>query len=116
MTPTVSTNLIEDCARASAGYHDEHHERTGADVIAQISSSIQGAHAVAATMPAQMAQVVVDTANSAFVAGITQAMFIGAVISGMGALLVFLALPTIQERTEAPAVSQDRQAVSVAGD
>jgi hypothetical protein len=64
-----------------------------AEVIEQAASSIQAAHAVAATLPADAAQMMIETANSAFVTGITQAMFIGAVIAGLGAALVWVALP-----------------------
>ncbi len=85
-------------------------------VIQQISSSIQAAHAVAANMPGGMAQVVVDTANAAFINGITQAMFIGAAISALGAIFVFFALPTTLEKTTMPEGELDAQAVSVAGD
>ncbi|MEP7287786.1 MAG: MFS transporter [Chloroflexota bacterium] len=86
------------------------------EALQAISSSIQGAHAVAATMPADMARVVVNTANAAFVSGITQAMFIGAVISGLGALIVFFALPSDVATQEAPDMDLDRQAVGFAGD
>ena len=71
----------------------------GSDVLYQVSSSIQAAHAIAATMPSDVAKVIVDTADSAFV-GITQAMFIGAAISGLGTLIVFFALPTTMPATD----------------
>jgi EmrB/QacA subfamily drug resistance transporter len=87
-----------------------------ATVLQQISSSIQGAHAVAAAMPNEMGRVIVDTANAAFVSGITQAMFIGAVISGVGALIVFFALPATLATNEAPNVELDAHALGVAGD
>ena len=87
------------------------------EVIQQLSSSIQAAHAVAATMPGDVAKVVTDTANTAFVTGITQAMFIGAAISGLGALIVFLALPNSTEiRETPPEFEMDGRAVGVAGD
>jgi len=86
------------------------------DVLQQISSSIQGAHAAAAVLPGDMARVVLDTANGAFVSGITQAMLIGAVISGLGALLVFFALPTTLAKQTVPNVDRDTQAIGVAGD
>ena len=72
----------------------------GSDVLYQVSSSIQAAHAIAATMPSDVAKVIVDTADSAFVSGITQAMFIGAAISGLGTLIVFFALPTTMPATD----------------
>lgn len=85
------------------------------DVTQQIASSIQAAHAVAATMPSQMAKVVVDTANGAFVNGITQAMFIGAAISALGALIVFFALPATAKQ-EPPVVDVEEKPVWIAGD
>lgn len=65
----------------------------GADLIEQISSSIQAAHIIGATLPADVGSVVIETANSAFIGGINQAMFIGAAISLAGALVTFFALP-----------------------
>ncbi len=79
--------------RAGVGHLGTQCPQLSADVIREISSSIQGAHLMAATLPADVAKVVVDTSNTAFVTGINQAMIIGAVISGLGALLVFFALP-----------------------
>ncbi len=76
------------------------------DVIAAVSSSIQGAHSIAATLPPEIAKSVIDTANGAFITGINQAMLIGAVISGLGALLVFLALPASIKESNALEESQ----------
>ena len=86
------------------------------EVIQQVSSSIQGAHAIAASLPSATAQVIIDRANAAFVSGITHAMLIGAVISGLGALIVFVALPATIVKQEIPIVDLESQAVGMAGD
>jgi Na+/melibiose symporter-like transporter len=88
------------------------------ELLAEASSSIQGAHAVAATLPADAARVVIDTANAAFVSGTNEAMFIGAVIAGLGALLVFVALPAklANQQEEAPEADFKAQVVAAAGD
>jgi EmrB/QacA subfamily drug resistance transporter len=88
----------------------------GAEVIQEVSSSIQAAHAVAATLPADTARLIIDTANNAFVTGITQSMLIGAVISGLGALLVFIALPATLVVQESPHFEGETQTVPAAGD
>jgi EmrB/QacA subfamily drug resistance transporter len=69
-----------------------------------IQSSIQGAQIVAEQVPVpQIAQLITDTAGEAFVLGMTQAMFIGALITAAAALLTFAILPTrIQRADEVP--------------
>jgi DHA2 family multidrug resistance protein-like MFS transporter len=90
----------------------------GASAFQVIASSIQGAHAVAASLPSEVGQTIIKQADAAFISGMTQAMLVGAVISGLGALFVFLALPaTLAERhDEEPAVEVKAQGVGVAGD
>lgn len=88
----------------------------GSAVIQQVASSIQAAHAIAATMPDGVAKGVVDLANAAFVSGITQAMFIGAVISALGALLVFFALPEATAAQSVPELNREAVAMSASGD
>lgn len=59
-----------------------------------IENSIQGAHAVAAHLPSPtLVQIVVDTANRAFVSGMTDAMQMGAAIMAVAALIAFVILP-----------------------
>ena len=69
-----------------------------------VSSSIQGAHLVAEQIPVpQLSELVIDTADAAFVAGLTQAMLFGSFIIGAAALLTFAILPTrIQRADELP--------------
>jgi hypothetical protein len=68
---------------------------------AAIQSSIQGAQIVAEQVPVpQIAQVITDTANEAFVLGMTQAMFIGALITAAAALITFAILPTRIQRAD----------------
>lgn len=66
-----------------------------------ISSSIQGAHAVAAQLNAgQLSDLIRNTANSAFVDGMTQAMLVGAVIMFASALVTIAILPNEVRRFE----------------
>lgn len=63
-----------------------------------VSSSIQGAHIVAASMSqnpalAEISKTIVDTANRAFVDGMTEAMFIGSLIMLGASLLTLIILP-----------------------
>jgi len=68
---------------------------------AAIQSSIQGAQIVAEQIPVpQIAQVITDTAGEAFVLDMTQAMFIGALITATAALLTFAILPTRIQRAD----------------
>jgi len=48
----------------------------------------------------QIAQVITDTAGEAFVLDMTQAMFIGALITATAALLTFAILPTRIQRAD----------------
>ncbi|RMF81340.1 MAG: DHA2 family efflux MFS transporter permease subunit [Chloroflexi bacterium] len=60
-----------------------------------VTESIQAAHIVAASpqVPEQAATLIVNTANSAFVEGMTDAMFIGAVIMIASGVFALVALP-----------------------
>lgn len=58
-----------------------------------VSSSIQGAHGIAARLGGPLAQAVIDTANEAFVSGMTDAMFLAALIMMAAALFVYAVLP-----------------------
>ncbi len=86
------------------------------DILQQLSGSIQAAHIIAANMPADVAQIIVANADTAFINGINQAMFIGAVISGLGALIVFFALPNKVEEHEESTVEPSVPAIGIAGD
>jgi EmrB/QacA subfamily drug resistance transporter len=76
-------------------------------VMQAVQSSIQGAHVAAAhiSTPA-VTQVVIDTANRAFVSGMTEAMFAAAIIMGIASLVAFAILPAhvIPPREEAEPV------------
>lgn len=69
-----------------------------------ISRSIQGAHILVAQLPILVPQEVKDTilttANHAFVAGMTEAMFIGSIIMYAAALFALFALPAQVQRPE----------------
>lgn len=58
-----------------------------------VRSSVQGAHIIASDLPADTAQEIIEGANEAFTVGMTDAMFIGAVIMGVCALVSFILLP-----------------------
>jgi hypothetical protein len=72
--------------------------------LAAINSSIQGAHIVAEQIPVpQLSQLIADTVDEAFVLGMTEALWIGALIAGSAALLTFIILPAkIRRAEEAP--------------
>jgi hypothetical protein len=60
-----------------------------------IRSSIQGAHIVAERLNLPLvSQQIVNTANEAFVLGMTEAMFIGSIIMVGAAILTFIILPS----------------------
>jgi hypothetical protein len=61
--------------------------------VEAIRSSIQGAHIVAEQLPKDMSKAIVDGSNSAFASGMTDAMFVGAIIMGVTALITFILLP-----------------------
>lgn len=70
-----------------------------------IADSIQAAHIVAGNpqMPEEMRAVILDTANVAFVDGMTTAMFIGATIMALSSILVLILLPSkVQRPGEVP--------------
>jgi EmrB/QacA subfamily drug resistance transporter len=64
-----------------------------AEAAEAVRSSIQGAHIVAGQLPSDASQAVVDGTNAAFTAGMNDAMFIGAIIMGICALITFILLP-----------------------
>ena len=75
-----------------------------------IRSSIQGAHIVAGGLPADVAKAIIDGSNEAFTVGMTDAMFIGAIIMGVCAIISFILLPRrariLKEHKEAPSVEE----------
>ena len=80
-----------------------------AQAFEAISSSVQGAHVIAHHIGASpIAQTITDTANQAFVSGMTEAMLVGAVILGVASVLTFAILPAQvrhpEENTTTPEV------------
>ncbi|MEO8611156.1 MAG: MFS transporter [Chloroflexota bacterium] len=69
-----------------------------------ISSSIQAAHAVAtdARVPKAIGDIIINTANKAFVDGMTHAMIIGSVIMAVSVVFVLIVLPS-RTKEESPA-------------
>lgn len=65
-----------------------------------IGSSVQAAHEVAATLPAQAQRIVIATANQAFVDGMRSALIVAAVILAVMAVFVLLTLPAQVQRAE----------------
>ncbi|WP_119070938.1 MFS transporter [Aggregatilinea lenta] len=59
-----------------------------------VSSSIQGAHAVASQIGGPVAGVIVDVANKAFAAGMADAMFIATFVMVSAALFTLIVLPS----------------------
>lgn len=80
-----------------------------------ISNSIQTAHMIAANpkVPAQFADTIRTTANQAFVSGMNEAMWIGAAIIALNAVIVMLVLPThIRRSAERAAPASPRPMAS----
>jgi hypothetical protein len=67
-----------------------------------VSDSIQAAHMVAANpqVPDFARQLILDTANTAFVDGMTLAMLFGAVVMALSSILVLVLLPSKIQRPE----------------
>jgi hypothetical protein len=83
-----------------------------AEALKAIESSIQGAHAVAASIPVpEVGTLIVTTANEAFTKGMTDAMTIGAVIMIAAAAYVFAFLPSKIRRADAEGVEVEEQVV-----
>ncbi len=59
-----------------------------------VSSSIQGAHAIANQIGGPVAQAVIDVADKAFAAGMADAMLIAAVVMGIASIFTLLVLPS----------------------
>jgi Na+/melibiose symporter-like transporter len=95
-----------------------------AEALEAIESSIQGAHFVAANIPVpDLAELVTTTANSAFVAGMTEAMTIGSVVMVAAGLFVLAFLPAQIRRpkeaaaeTAYAAVLDTSEVAAVSGD
>lgn len=62
-------------------------------VYEMIRSSIQSAHIVAAQFPEDLSQPIIDGSNAAFTSGMTEAMFIGAIVMAVASLVTVLILP-----------------------
>lgn len=65
-----------------------------------IASSVQAAHAVAATLPAQAQQLVIATADQAFVSGMKSALLIASIVMALVAVFVLFLLPAQVHRAE----------------
>jgi EmrB/QacA subfamily drug resistance transporter len=89
-----------------------------AETHAAIASSIQAAHIEAAKLPAEVASVVITTADQAFVRGMNNAMLVGSIIMLGATVLVLLVLPNQLRRTgEVPVqVRATGEAAAVSGD
>jgi len=79
-----------------------------AQALEVIASSVQGAHIVAsnALVPDAARQIIIDTANAAFVNGMTSAMVISAVLMFSASVLVLAILPSQVQQPDAVAVRQ----------
>ncbi len=77
-----------------------------ADAATAIRNSIQGAHIVAEQLNnPSISPLIVNTANDAFVLGMTEAMFIGSLIMFAAAILTFAILPSEVRRAIEPEAS-----------
>ena len=64
------------------------------EAYAAVSSSVQGAHAIAARVGAPMGTMIESVADKAFVNGMTEAMLIAAFIMAFASVFTFIVLPT----------------------
>ena len=73
-----------------------------------ISSSVQGAHIMANNAPVSEAakQIIIDTANAAFVNGMSSAMLVGAILMFSASLLALAILPNRVQRPEPVSVGE----------
>ena len=63
------------------------------EAYAAVSSSVQGAHAIAARVGAPMGTMIESVADKAFVNGMTEAMLIAAFIMAFASVFTFIVLP-----------------------
>lgn len=85
------------------------------EALEAITDSIQAAHIIASNpqMPAEVRQVILNTADVAFVDGMTTAMLIGSIIMAVSSVLVLLLLPSkVQRPEEMPETASDSSIVS----
>lgn len=92
-----------------------------AGVYKAVEGSIQGAHMAAGMVPdPNLAQLIVNSANQAFTAGMTDGMLIGAVIMLVAAMVAFAILPSEVRRSSEEEMSfgvrPDAMRAPVAGD
>jgi hypothetical protein len=69
--------------------------------FADILSSVQNAHLAAANLSGEMAGLVTQTSNLAFVAGMDRAFFIGSIAMALGAVAAWMILPNRKQRVPA---------------
>jgi hypothetical protein len=88
------------------------------DAFDAIGSSIQGALLVAQrSVDPDVARLIADTANQAFVAGMTTAILAGATVLILAAVATFLIVPAHVQRIEASAApARSRIAIAHAGE
>ncbi|MFA4836120.1 MAG: MFS transporter [Dehalococcoidia bacterium] len=75
-----------------------------------VRSSIQGAHIAAGQLSADVSQTIVEKSNVAFTSGMTDAMFIGAIIMMVASVLTLIILP---KRVQAPEEGRQLSDVSM---
>lgn len=75
-----------------------------------VRSSVQGAHIIAGELPADISHSVIEGSNEAFTSGMTEAMFVGAIMMGVCALITFILLPKraqiLPEHVESSSMSE----------
>ncbi|MBI5960393.1 MAG: MFS transporter [Chloroflexi bacterium] len=79
------------------------------EVYEVIQSSIQGAHGVAAAFGGETGQAIVNSANQAFVSGMTNAMLIGAGIMFASSLLTLAILPAETHCIEPECLEEEQE-------
>ncbi len=74
------------------------------DVFEKVASSVQGAHLAAdsATLTSALSQQIIDTSNAAFLVGMSRALTLGALMMGLAAVFVLVALPRHIQRSGEP--------------
>ena len=83
------------------------------NLLISISSNIQSAHVVAAQVTGEMGDVILKTANAAFVHGMNISTLAGAVFMASAAVFVFFTLPDKIQQTNLEQTNQTIEAALV---
>jgi len=76
------------------------------DILAKLSSTVQAAHVIAATLPPEIGTAIITNADQAYVVGMTHGLTVGGIVMFCAGLFVLAFLPAqVQRSEEAPTLS-----------